>query len=76
MSKAQIIDDLPRLSSDERREILEKIHEIDHQGWLANDLSPEEIALIDQRLAAHQQNPAVAIPWTEAEARLVKRFGE
>ena len=63
MSKAQIIDDLPMLSVDKRREILDKIHETDHGGWLANDLSTEEIALIDQRLAAHQQNPAAAVPW-------------
>jgi putative addiction module component (TIGR02574 family) len=76
MSKAQIIDELPKLSPDERREILHRIHEIDHNDWLAENLSPEEIALIEERLAAHQKNPAAAIPWNEAEARLVKRFGE
>ena len=76
MSKAQIIDDLPMLSVDKRREILDKIHETDHGGWLANDLSAEEIDLIGQRLAAHQQNPAAAVPWAQVEARLVNRFGE
>ena len=69
MSKAQIIDELPKLSPDERREILHRIHEIDHDGWLAEDLSPEEIALIEQRLADHQKNPAATVPWNE-ELRL------
>ncbi len=76
MSKAQIIDELPKLSPDERREILHRIHEIDHDDWLAEDLSPGEIALIEERLATHQKSPAAAVPWNEAEARLVKHFGE
>jgi putative addiction module component (TIGR02574 family) len=76
MSKAQIIDELPKLSPEERRDIVEKIHELDHNGWLAEDLSPEEIALIEQRLADHRKNPNAAVPWAEADARLVKRFGE
>ena len=75
MSKGQILDELPKLSPDDRRDILHRIHELDHAGWLADDLSPEEIALIEERLAAHQKNPA-AVAWSEVEARLVKRFGE
>lgn len=76
MSKAQIINELPKLSPEERRDILEKIQEIDRNGWLAEDLSPEEIALIEQRLAAHQKNPTASVPWNEVETRLIKRFGE
>lgn len=76
MSKAQIIDELPKLSPNERREILHRIHEIDHDGWLAEDLLPEEIVLIEQRLADHQKDPDSAVPWAEADARLAKRFGE
>lgn len=75
MSKAQIMDELPRLSSGERRDILERIHELDHDGWLAGDLSPQEAALIEQRLHDHRKNPQAAVPWTEVESRLMQRFG-
>ena len=76
MSKAEIIAQLPKLTASERLEILETIHVLDHDGWLAEDLTAEEATLIEQRLAAHRANPGAAIPWGAAEERLVKQFGE
>jgi putative addiction module component (TIGR02574 family) len=50
---------------------VEKVFEL-QDGWLDGDesLSGEEKRLIESRLAAHDQNPASAVPWEEAKARL------
>jgi putative addiction module component (TIGR02574 family) len=74
VSKAQIIEELPKLSPDDRREILHRIQEIDHDGWLADDLSAEELALIESRLASHRKDPTDVVAWSEIEGRLSERF--
>lgn len=77
MSKADILSELPKLTREERREVVMKVHEIDGDDWLdEGDLSAEERAMLEARLAEHERNPGGAIPWNEFEARLNKRLGE
>jgi putative addiction module component (TIGR02574 family) len=77
MSKSEILNALPNLSEKERREILEKLLELEAEGWLdANELTDEERQLIESRLEAHRQNPDEAIPWGNVEAELIARFGK
>jgi putative addiction module component (TIGR02574 family) len=75
MSLAEILDELPRLTPEQRQQVVEKVFEL-QDGWLDGDdgLSGEEKRLIESRLAAHDQNPASAVPWEEAKARLKSRF--
>lgn len=75
MSKAEILAELPKLTLDDRREILHKIMELQGDNWLDDgSLSEEEKALIEQRVAEHNANPASAENWDEVKARLVRRF--
>ena len=68
---------LPSLSVEERREILDKILQLEGEGWLdAADLTDEERRLIESRLEAHRQNPDAAIPWEDIEAKLIARFSK
>jgi putative addiction module component (TIGR02574 family) len=78
MSKAEILQELPKLTKEERHEIRVKIAELDNGGWLDEDdpLTDEEKALIESRIAAHEKDPASAIPWEEFDARLKRRLGE
>ena len=77
MSKAEILTQLPKLTREERREVVMKIHEIDGDDWLdEGELSDEDKALLQGRVAEHERNPGSAIPWGEFEARLNKRLGE
>ena len=77
MSKAEILQVLPSLSVEERREILDKILQLEGEGWLdAADLTDEERRLIESRLEAHRQNPDAAIPWEDIEAKLIARFSK
>ena len=75
MSKKEIIAELPKLTSDDRQEILDEIWELDGGDWLdRGELTRDERMLIEQRLAEHEKNPEAAIPWEDVEARLRHRF--
>ena len=78
MTKTEILNELPKLSTQERDEIRIKLAELDADGWLDGDdpLTPEEKALLEARLASTEQHPESSIPWDAArkqlEGRLVK----
>ena len=71
MSKAEIISELPKLGLAERREIFERICELEDQDLLNGDQpAPEEKALLDRELEEYRQNPDAGSTWPEVEARL------
>ena len=75
MSKTEIIAELSKLTPNDRREILDKIWELDGGDWLDNgELTQDERKLIEQRLAEHERNPEASIPWEEVDARFRRRF--
>ena len=78
MSKTEILDEILKLTSEERREIRLKLAELDGDGWLDDDdpLTDEQKALIEARIEAHEKNPETAILWEEFKARLNRRLGE
>lgn len=78
MSKTEILEELPKLTSEERHEIRLKIDELDGDGWLDDDdtLTDEQKTLIESRIEAHEKNPESAIPWEEVKARLNRRLAE
>jgi putative addiction module component (TIGR02574 family) len=78
MSKTEILCEIPKLTPEERDEIRQKLDELDAGEWIDSDdpLTDEEKALLEARLADMEKHPETSIPWEEAEARLVARFGE
>jgi putative addiction module component (TIGR02574 family) len=72
MSKVEILEELPRLSTEERKEILLKLTELDGVAWLDADdpLTAQEKAILDARLAAYERDPDAGSSWAELEARL------
>ncbi len=77
MSKAEILQELPKLTKEERKEIRLKLAELDPDEWLDEDdpLTDEEKKLVDARLAEHEANPESAISLEEFNARIQKKFG-
>lgn len=69
MSKAEILEELPKLTADERNEIRLKLAELDGDDWLDADdpLTDEEKALLEARLADIEQHPEKSIPWEDAK---------
>ena len=66
MSKAEIMAQLPKLSSQERGEILEQLWRMEE----AAGPTPRERALLDEAQASYEANPTSGAPWSEVEARL------
>ena len=73
MSKSEILEELPKLKADERREIFERICEMEELALLnGSEPSAEEKAMLDRELEEHRANPEAGSSWDEVEARLRK----
>lgn len=68
MSFSEVLAELPTLSVAERQAVVQRAIELDDCG-----LSPEQDALIDQRLAEHRSDPSTAISMEEMKKRLRSR---
>jgi hypothetical protein len=72
MSKAEILEALPKLSPEERQEIRAKLNELDGEEWLDNgELSEDEKAIVEARLDEYDRHPEAGSSWDEAKARIM-----
>jgi len=76
MSKVEILEELPKLTAEDRLEIRHKLNEIDGDEWLDGDdpLTDNEKALLEVRLAAYEREPDAGSSWEEIEARIQSRI--
>lgn len=76
MSKVEILEELPRLTREERKEVLLRLAQLDGSLWLDGDdpLTNAEKALLDARLAAYESEPDAGSSWAEVEARIRARL--
>ena len=71
MNKTQIMEELPRLGLAERREIWERLCELEERDLLQGaEPTPEEKSLLDQELEEFQASPEAGSEWLEVRARL------
>ncbi|MCX6907256.1 MAG: hypothetical protein NTY01_04345 [Verrucomicrobia bacterium] len=75
MSKAEILQELPKLKREERQEVLDQLWQIEEQDLLQGGGEPtaEEKALLDQALEEYQRNPNAGRPWREAMDSLERK---
>lgn len=76
MTKVEILEELPKLTAEDRQEIRQKLNEIDGDEWLDGDdpLTDGEKALLEVRLAAYEREPDRGSSWEEVEARIQSRI--
>ncbi len=71
MSKVEILAELPKLDLTDRREIFDRICEMEERDLLAGGQpGAEERALLDRELEDYRKNPDAGSTWPEVEARL------
>jgi hypothetical protein len=71
MSKTEIMAELPRLSSEERQEIMEQLAGLEELQLLrGGEPSDAEKTLLDAALTEYRRNPAAGRPWREVLAAL------
>ena len=69
MSEMEILAELPKLSAQERGEILEQLWRLEET---AGPTEREQV-LLNEAQAAYDANPNAGAPWSEVEARLRRR---
>jgi putative addiction module component (TIGR02574 family) len=69
MSFAEVLQELPALTFEERQQIIRRALELDDPP-----LSEADEALVEARLAALRDAPASAVPLEEMKARLRSRY--
>lgn len=71
MSAEQILAILPRLSRPERREVFNRLYELEEMDQLRSpEPDGDEKALLDRELEDYAQSPNAGVPWPEVAARL------
>jgi putative addiction module component (TIGR02574 family) len=73
MSATEILEQIRRLPPKERNEIAEKVWE--EFGDFDDELTPEQAAELDRRVAEFKENPHDGIPWEQVQAEAKQRFG-
>jgi putative addiction module component (TIGR02574 family) len=75
MSATEILEAAKTLPQAERIKLAQDFWEIIVEDGYDPELTPEQAAELDRRLAEFEQNPSAGIPWEQVEANLNKRFG-
>lgn len=68
MSFAQVLEELPTLTFEQRQLLIRRALELDEPP-----LSAADEALVQSRLAAHEADPGTSVPLEEMKARLRSR---
>ncbi|MGA2751305.1 MAG: addiction module protein [Verrucomicrobiota bacterium] len=75
MSKSEILEELPKLAHGDRREILERILDMEEADLLGGaQPDADEKSLLDRELEEYQANPNAGAEWKEVEARLRRQI--
>lgn len=69
MSKTEILAALPKLSAQDRGEVLEQLWRLEE----SSGPTEREQTLLNEAQAAYDANPAAGASWSEVEARLRPR---
>ncbi len=74
MSKTEILQELPRLPATDRRDILDRLWDLEEWDVLhLDEPTAEEKALLDEALDAYARNPGAGRPWREVLAEIRER---
>jgi putative addiction module component (TIGR02574 family) len=69
MSLAEILSEIPKLSFAERQELVRRAIEVEDA-----DLTPEEKAILDERLDDFRRNPNPGVPADQLKAEVSRRL--
>ncbi len=70
MSFAEVLEELPKLTTEQRELVMQRVLELDESPF-----TPEQEAIIEKRMADHRADPNSAIPADEMFAQLRAQFG-
>jgi hypothetical protein len=65
MSKAQILEELPKLSVSDRSQLFARLAELHEADLLDGSPTPAERQALDEALAEFERDPSPGEPWRE-----------
>jgi len=68
----EILAELPKLGMADRREIFDRLCEMEERDLLNGGATPEEKAMLDRELEEYRRNPDAGSSWEEVEPRIRK----
>ena len=69
------LEELPKLTPEERQEVRLRLAELDQDDWLDEGvLTDVEKNLIESRFRDFEANPQTSLPWEESKARLLAPY--
>jgi putative addiction module component (TIGR02574 family) len=68
----EILAELPKLELADRREIFDRICEMEERDLITGGATGEEKKLLDRELEEYRRNPEAGSSWNEVEARIRK----
>jgi len=76
MIKTDILEELPKLGPEERRQIFERLCELEERDLLNGvGPTPDEKAMLDRELEEYQSNPSAGSTSEQVESPLLSRPG-
>ena len=63
MSKAQILEELPKLTSSDRSQLFARLAELHEADLLDGSPSPAERQALDEAFAEFERDPSAGEPW-------------
>jgi putative addiction module component (TIGR02574 family) len=75
MNATEILEAAKALPQEERIKLAQDFWEIIVEDGYDPDLTPEQAAELDRRLADFEANPHEGIPWEQVKTELNNRFG-
>ncbi len=74
MSKTEILAELPKLELADRREIFDRLCEMEERDLLTGGATDDEKILLDRELEEYRRNPEAGSSWNEVEARFTNHL--
>lgn len=73
MSKADILNELPKLCPDDRQQVPDKLWELEERDLLQRiGPNPEVQLMLDRELEDYQRNPEAGTKWEEVQEKLLR----
>lgn len=75
MSLTEVLEELPKLSEQERLTLRDRLDDMAGDDWQDDGLTEDDKRRLLERIERARQDPSSLVPWEEAKARMQARLG-
>lgn len=75
MSLTEVLEELPKLSEQERLTLRDRLDDMAGDDWQDDGLTEDDKRRLLERIERARQDPSSLVPWEEAKARMQAKLG-